>query len=275
MTIKSVLLGLVIEEDTSIVRASVNYAVSLAAAENAHLTIIVGVPVLKAPSGVIIPQVRELLVAANLDRKQSAETLSAQIHATAAGVVVADEIIQASYLAVRDRLVSAARVADLIVLPQPESALSNELDVFQAILFGSGRPVLMVPRKWEAPATWRRITIGWDGGTSAARAVGDAMPFLEKADEVEIVCVAPDKAKTIAGGELAAHLARHCNSVRITELPPLDGDVAKAFRHHAKLMRADMRVMGAYGHSRLWEMVLGGVTRDMLKHADAPVFFSH
>jgi nucleotide-binding universal stress UspA family protein len=133
----------------------------------------------------------------------------------------------------------------------------------------------MVPRKWDSPATWKRIAVGWDGGTHAARAVGDALPFLEMAEEVEIACVAPDKAKKIAGDKIATHLSRHCKSVKVTKLTTVDGSVAKALHYHAKGMNADMRVMGAYGHLPFYEMVFGGATMDVFQNADIPVFFSH
>ena len=275
MAIRSILLAIVLDGDINRAEPSLKYAQGLAALENAHLRVIVGVPKITAPSGMFIPMVRNLLIEANAERRQSAETFAKNIQSEAMGAAVTHDIIYDSYLSVRNHVVSAARTTDIVILPQPESGLSNELDVFQAILFTSGRPVLMVPQTWNRSATANKIVIAWDGGSCAARAVGDAMSFLENADEVVIACVAPDKSKEIAGADLAAHLARHCKSLRLDELPPVNEDIAQALHEHANNLRADMRVMGAYGHSRLREFILGGVTRDVLEFSDIPVLFSH
>ena len=117
--------------------------------------------------------------------------------------------------------------------------------------------------------------IGWDGGARAARAVGDAMPLLTRAEVVEIVCVVPDASKSVAGADLAAHLARHCKNVTITDLPTQHGDVSRTLHSHATRMRANLLVMGAYAHPKLLQMVLGGVTSGMLSEAELPVLLSY
>ena len=117
--------------------------------------------------------------------------------------------------------------------------------------------------------------VAWDGSAQAARAVGDAMPLLTRAQRIEILCVSPDAPKSIAGAGLAAHLARHSKNVTVTDLPTQHGDVSKTLRAHATMARADLLVMGAYAHPRLLQMVLGGVTSDMLSEAEFPLFLSY
>jgi nucleotide-binding universal stress UspA family protein len=147
--------------------------------------------------------------------------------------------------------------------------------LIEAMLFTSGRPVLVIPPHWEQGAKFQNIMIGWDGGARAARAAGDAMPLLTHADKVEILCVTPDAAKSIEGADLAAHLARHCKPVTVTNLSAQHGDIAKTLGKHATMAGADLLVIGAYGHPRMLQLVLGGVTRGMLSEAELPVLLSY
>ena len=155
--------------------------------------------------------------------------------------------------------------------------LSLERDITEQMLFGSGRPVIVVPPAAGASVVFENILIAWDGGAQAARAIGDAMPFLGRASSIDVVCVSgdPNPSKRIEGAEIAEHLSRHFRSVKTTTLPPIDGELGAAIRTHATLTRADLIVMGGYAHSRLYQIVLGGVTKDMLQSAAIPVFLSY
>lgn len=148
-------------------------------------------------------------------------------------------------------------------------------DVIQAMLFMSGRPVITIPPNWERGARFQNVLVAWDGGARAARAVGDAMPFLIRAEQVEILCVSPDASKSVDGADLATHLARHCRRVTVTDLQKEHGDVARTLHSHAAMVKADLLVMGAYAHSKLLQMVLGGVTSHMLAEAELPVLLSY
>jgi nucleotide-binding universal stress UspA family protein len=110
-----------------------------------------------------------------------------------------------------------------------------------------------------------------------ARAAGPPLGQAEPGSNglVEVLCVTPDAAKSIAGADLAAHLARHCKQVTLTELPKQHGDIARTLRAHVEMAKADLLVMGAYAHPRVLEMVMGGVTRDMLAEAEVPLFLSY
>jgi nucleotide-binding universal stress UspA family protein len=273
VALKSILLGLIVEEDEP-PPSSLDYALSLAAHEQAHLTVAIGVPRIGAPSGAVIADVRSLLHAANQERLARAERLCERIEAKPSLALRCD-ITQDAYLSVRDRLFGLARVNDVAVLAQPVGFLSTQRDIVTSVLFSSGRPVIIAPPTLRKAPAWSTIVVAWDGGDRAARAVGDAMHILERADRVEIVCVTPDADKAIVGAGLAAHLSRHCRAVTVSDIVPQDGDVGKTIRAHAASVDADMIVMGAYAHSRMWEMVMGGATFDALEHVEIPTLLSH
>ncbi len=117
----------------------------------------------------------------------------------------------------------------------------------------------------------------WDGSRPAARAIADAMPFLEKAKRVELVIVTnePGKKDEIEGADMGQHLARHGLKVEVKRINSGGIDVADALLSHAADSGADFIVMGGYGHSRLREFVLGGVTHSMLRTMTVPVLLSH
>jgi nucleotide-binding universal stress UspA family protein len=117
----------------------------------------------------------------------------------------------------------------------------------------------------------------WDGSRSAARATGDAMPFLARAKAVEVVLVASEAGKSdeIAGADIAHHLARHGLKVELKQIVARDVDVANTILSHAADAETDLIVMGGYGHSRLREFVLGGATRGILSALTVPTLMSH
>jgi nucleotide-binding universal stress UspA family protein len=144
-------------------------------------------------------------------------------------------------------------------------------------LFETGRPVLFMPAGFSARLDPGTVVIAWDGSPRAARAVGDAMAFIEAAAQVSIVCVTGDKdlSRAAPGGDLAERLARHNRNVTITEQPLGDGDAGDAILRHAQAVDASLIVMGAYAHARWRQLVLGGATRTMLRTTPRPVLMAH
>jgi nucleotide-binding universal stress UspA family protein len=177
-----------------------------------------------------------------------------------------------------DTLARVARRFDLTMVsqPRPESQGSDEMFV-EAALFGSGRPVLVVPYIQKAGLKLDRALVCWDGSRTAARATADALPLLARAKVTEVVTVADGSASTeeIPGIDFAQHLARHGIKVELKRLVRGDIDVADVILSHVADTSADLIVMGGYGHSRLREFVLGGVTRNLLKSMTAPTLMSH
>ncbi len=168
------------------------------------------------------------------------------------------------------------RLADLIVVSRPsgEDVAATATETLEAALLESGRP-LLVAAAAPAETLGRRIAIAWNGSAEAARAVGAALPLLADAGSVSVIAVG-DTAPPEAGGDaLVAYLARHAIEARLNSVEAGGAPVGKTLLAEAEGARADLLVMGAYTHSRLRELVFGGVTREVLGAADLPVLMAH
>ncbi|MEM7497954.1 MAG: universal stress protein [Pseudomonadota bacterium] len=167
-----------------------------------------------------------------------------------------------------------ARFADLAVLnpPYAEDAPRTTAGLLEAVLYECDIPALVMPEGAAAPDTGR-VLIGWDGSRQALRAVRGAMPFLRRAGMVEICMV--DPLAESPGERLATMLSRHDVKAEITVLARPVGSISKAIMRHAQETGAGLVVMGAYGHSRFREAMLGGVTRDTLEAVSLPVLCAH
>lgn len=170
--------------------------------------------------------------------------------------------------------------SDLAVVGQPgEESEALRTAVLEGVLLDSGRPVLMVPDSWGAKPVGGTVVIGWSPCRAAARAVHDALPLMEGAAQVNIAVVDPKTDERSYGAEpgadLATSLARHGLNVNVTQLPRTGGSVAETLLGHATSQGADLLVAGGYGHSRLREALVGGVTREVIHSAEIPVLLSH
>jgi nucleotide-binding universal stress UspA family protein len=182
-----------------------------------------------------------------------------------------------SYAATRT-VTEMSRLYDLNIIAQPDRSNPSQTDFLsEAVLFGSGRPVLMVPYITRAPIGTDRVLICWDGGAPAARAVHDAMPFLRKATTIDIVAVneAEDDAGEVSSAALIAHLARRDLSATPHRLTADTSNIHNAILSLAADNDTDLIVMGGYGHSRLREFILGGTTRGMFESLTVPALISH
>lgn len=171
-----------------------------------------------------------------------------------------------------------ARSFDLAVVAQPTDEALNPDDLFvEAALFDSGRPVLLVPYIQRQPPRFERIVCCWDGSRSAARSIGDALPFLQKAKTVTLLSVSGERRDRPQelDIEMPRHLARHGLNVESKTVARGDIAIADTILSFCSDVSADFLVMGGYGHSRLREFVLGGVTRDILATMTLPVLMSH
>ncbi|MDJ1157003.1 universal stress protein [Chelatococcus sp. SYSU_G07232] len=170
-----------------------------------------------------------------------------------------------------------ARHFDLTLIEQANPDVKGlQGEIIEAILFESGRPMLVVPYVHRTPAAFDRVLVAWDGSAPAARAVNDALPLITGAAEVEIVTVVDGgkEPEDESGLDVAQHLARHGVAARRNRLTSA-GDVASTLLSHMADSGTDLLVMGGYGHSRLREMMLGGATRDILASMTAPVLMAH
>lgn len=175
-----------------------------------------------------------------------------------------------------------AAFADLVVQPAPTAKALGELAeaVIEAALFQGHAPVLIIPPHADlvAATSPRRIILAWNQSAEALRAAKAALPFLLTADVVDLTVVDPPitgAERSDPGGPLCQFLARHGVKVEVTVLARSLARVADVLAQHAMDKSADMMVMGAYGHSRLREAVLGGATRDVLLSTRIPVLMAH
>ena len=199
--------------------------------------------------------------------------------ARAAGVPAAHHIESAlDGTSVVAHIVRYARTADIVVLGKPENGETVEgaSNMAHDVLFGAGVPVIVVP---SAPpeGAGRRVVIAWNGSREAARAVKDALPILERAEKVTVLCVDQDSqgGNVPPGRALADQLSRHGIAAAEDNITRGGIAVGDAILSRIADLGADLLVMGAWGHSRLREFVLGGVTKRILEHCAVPVLMSH
>jgi nucleotide-binding universal stress UspA family protein len=168
-----------------------------------------------------------------------------------------------------------ARLYDMTIVLQPDSSKSShDNDVPQEILFNSGGPMLMVPYIHKGPLDTHHVGIAWDSSHVAARALRDAMPFLMGAKAVTVIAV-NEAASEASSDQLVSHLARRGIAARVQRLDAERSDVQGAILSIAAENNMGLLVMGGYGHSRLRERFLGGVTRSMFESMTVPVLMSH
>ena len=275
--IKDIVVNLAVGERTN--QAS-EYAISLAAAFDAHLTGIAFLydPIVPISGAGYIPG--EVIESQERDSKAAAKAAIDRFAAASdrTGISADSLTVSASLAGVGEMFSRIARRFDLSVVGQAESEKSAiEEIIAEAALFESGRPVVVVPYIQKDPFKLDQVMVCWDGSRAAARAIGDAVPLLKKSKRVEIVIVANERGKAdeIAGADLGEHLARHDLNVEVKRTVLGDVDVADVLLSHAADSGADFMVMGGYGHSRLREFVLGGVTRSIFRTMTVPVLMAH
>jgi nucleotide-binding universal stress UspA family protein len=257
-----------------------DFAISVANAFEAHL---LGVAVVYEPiiPGTVMGGIPpEFIESQRVESENKARAAVTRFQAAAkrAGISAETLLVPASVSGAADQLGRLARRFDLVVAGQAEGdkAVTDEV-VDEGVLFESGRPVIFVPFIQKAGLKLDRVMLCWDGSRAATRAIADAMPFLQKAKQVEIVIVASKAGKNdeVPGADLGQHLARHGLKVDVKRITSPDIDITSTILSYAADSSADMIVMGGYGHSRLREFILGGVTRGILETMTVPVLMSH
>jgi nucleotide-binding universal stress UspA family protein len=181
----------------------------------------------------------------------------------------------ASFAAVTGReedvVAQQARLADLTIVPHPEAGEDvSSSDALHAVLFDSGRPVLIAPMVPPA-AIGRRVCLAWNGTAESAAAVQAALPWLQRAEAVRVLAADEYQRRGPPVGDLRPYLALHGVNPEVATFRPIDREVGAGLLASAREFGADFLAMGAYSHSRLRQLILGGVTRHVLEKSDMPV----
>jgi nucleotide-binding universal stress UspA family protein len=251
------------------------YALSLAKLLRAHLT---------AVSAVVEPDLPsyaygdDLVAFTSAERHRAAHDMVEKVkkggHQEGLEItaLALENLVERSF----DPLNRIVRLFDLVIAGQgtPDEA-QDSARLMETIVFGSGRPTIVVPYIQSSPASLTSVLVAWDGSAPAARALADAVPLLAQAGRIELLCL---DAKVLKGYDeqgtaLTQHLARHRIDATFRCVPTFV-DIGNALLSRAADMGADLLVMGAYGHSRLREAVFGGVTRTLLNAMTIPVLMS-
>ena len=173
-----------------------------------------------------------------------------------------------------DLVAQLARLTDLTVVPHPEAGDDvSSSDALHAVLFDSGRPVLIAPRV-PLPMLAKRICVAWNGTAESAAAVQAAIPWMQRADAVQILSADEYQRRGPGAPELSSYLALHGIKVDAVQFRPVEKGVGRGLLESARAFGADFLAMGAYSHSRLRQLILGGVTRHVLENATLPVLMN-
>lgn len=263
--------------------AAIEQAVSLAAKLGARLTALTFEIELHVPANPFARALLDLpgMVAAERDKSiLNARELAAAVERLAGrhGVSASTVIERSAAGNVPNAVTEHARLHDLTIVAV-DAAGAYQQYVAESVIFGSGRPVLLVPAAPKGPAEvgLDAIGIAWDASRPAARAVADALPLLGRAKTVRVVTV--ENEKPLGPRRSAADLARHlaCHGVEaIVETESAEGrPIGEVLQAYAGSRGLDLLVMGAYGHSRMRDFVLGGATKSIVAAPPMPVFLSH
>ncbi len=281
MAIKDILAH-VDESDRGAVRADI--AIGLAAKHEAHLTGLGISAMTMIPSFVdaeLPPNIIEERLARLREMVGEAEA-TFKGKAGLAGISSEWRVIEMPVGDVARVVSRQARHVDLTIVGQPDPRVPGRtvsLDLVERLILDAGGPVLLIPYVGEVETLAERAFLAWNGSRESARAAHDLLPLMAKGARVTVMYVNPpgeDHAhRDIAGVDIATYLARHDLDTSVAHVIAEDMKVGDMILSRAADSGADLIVMGAYGHSRLREMILGGATRHILKHMTMPVLMSH
>ena len=261
--------------------ARLDYALALASEHGAHLT---GVYVTGAP---VIP--------GNVEAFIGDDIIAAQKQLAEQGAVASQELfegrLQRAGVSGEWRRTDGdpvamlslhGRYADLVIVGQYDAdhpAPETPPDLGEMLVFALGRPVLVVPYGGGPATVQERILVAWNAGREATRAVNDALPLLQRAKHVVVMAINPEGDGKghgeIVCADICLHLARHGVKTEADQTHARDIGVGDMLLSRAADKGAEMIVMGAYGHARLCQLILGGVTQTMFDHMTVPVLMSH
>lgn len=181
--------------------------------------------------------------------------------------------------AISEAIIEQALPVDLIIMAQPKDAGQEQHELHRKLILGAGRPILVMPQYGTFDAVGNKVVLAWNGTRESARAAHDALPFLLDSKEVVILGVegknASEEDVRLYGHDLAVSLARHGVQSNVTNFRKGDIAVSDELLNAVSDSGADLIVMGAYGHSRVYDFVLGAATSGVLAHMTVPTLFAH
>jgi nucleotide-binding universal stress UspA family protein len=263
-------------------KAALHAAVTLADREGGHLDVYcLGVEPVRydmAPMGASLAIMSVGTGEAQLRAKTLLDWAQSQLAGAMAPTSVQKLVVTSAGLDAA--IARVVRYSDLIIASQPYGEGSTQLQtiILEAALFGTGAPVMIVPRTTGDIAAFDRVMVAWDESTQALEAVRKALPALKSATRAEIVMINPPShspERSDPGGVICVMLARHGVKADVAILAKTMPLVAEVINRHAQDHAIDLIVMGAYGHSRFREALIGGATRDMLETTRVPILMSH
>ncbi|GAA6188344.1 universal stress protein [Litorivita sp. NS0012-18] len=268
--------------DEALIKPTLDHAIALATRLDAHVdALCLGVD--RSQTGYYYAGASAAVLQETISR---AQTEAEAIEAAARAVFGPSEIRWSAESGVAQladlarHVATRARFSDLAVLPQPYGTdRGAELEpIVEAALFEGGVPVLVLPNDVAPNPAPKRILLGWNESSEALAAARAALPFLTQAEAVHVVVIDPPThgpSRSDPGGMLSQYLSRHGVRCEIDVLSKTLPRISDVISRHAADIDADMIVMGAYGHSRFREAILGGATRYMLEQAKLPVLMAH
>ena len=275
-------IGVVITDEASDAQ-TLQAAIAIAKYQEAHLEVhCLGLDPIRydmAPLG----SAPALVVSGNTEARSRAETLEAwaqdQLSRETIGSSVQPLVVTS--VGLDSAVARFVRYSDLIIATQPYGTGSSQLQVsvLEAALFGTGAPVLVIPRvERDYSQPFDRVLVAWNESAESLEAVRKAMPAIKAADRAEIAMIDPPShspERSDPGGVICVMLARHGVKAEVSILSKTLPRVSEVLNRHAVDHSSDLIVMGAYGHSRFREALIGGATRDMLETAQVPVMMAH
>lgn len=259
--------------------ARLDIACRLARLSDAHLTGLHALTVVRVPAYAMVEggvQIREFHERMLSESAAAAEALFKKT-VNAAGLTKVEW--RATRRDAADSVPVHGRYADVIVIGQPNETDGSgvEPDFAERLLLAAGRPVLVIPYAGDFPSVGTRVLVAWNAGREATRALTDAIPVLREAQQVDVIAFNPKDAPhgEVPGADIGLYLARHGIKVNVSQQTAEDVDVGNQLLSRAADLDSDLIVMGAYGHTRMQELILGGATRTVLKSMTVPVLMSH
>ncbi|MBX9645759.1 MAG: universal stress protein [Xanthobacteraceae bacterium] len=264
-----------------LIRPVIDVAIALAMARRSHLdAIAIGYESMSAVGMVVEGGSAAVAAVMGVEQERALERANAaiavfEVEAKLAKIAYGTRAIAAIPADAEQTIDALSRLYDLTIVLQPEFATASHDNIIpQGILFNSGGPMLMVPYIHKGPLDANHIGIAWDGSRAAARALHDAMPFLMGAKAVTVIAV-NETATEASSDQLVGHLARRGIAARVQRLTADRGNIQSTILSIAAESNIGLLAMGGYGHSRLKERILGGVTRGMFEAMTVPVLMSH